>query len=258
MSKYAVVVFPDESTAYEGVRGLKALHEEGSLTLYGTAVIVKEADGSVSTKEVQDEGPVGTALGMLTGGLVGVLAGPAGVAVGAAGGSLIGSMFDLANIGVGVEFVDLVGSKIKPGKAAVIAEIDEYWTTPLDTRMEALDGAVLRQTRVDFEDEQFSQELAALSSELEQLEAETEEASNEMEAKLEAKRAAVAQKLEETREKGRKKAEQWESEQKVKLEKLQGQAAEAKDEAKVKILKSMEEYEAKHKSRMAKLKEKLS
>jgi uncharacterized membrane protein len=258
MSKYAVVVFPDESKAYEGMRSFKELHDEGSLTLYGIAVIAKDADGNVSVKESQDEGPVGTALGMLTGALVGVLAGPAGVAVGAAGGGMVGSMFDLANVGVGIEFVDLVGSKMKAGTAAILAEVEEYWTTPLDTRMEALGGTILRQQRLDFEDEQFSQGMQALSDELDELAAETEEASDETKANLEAKKDAVARKLEETREKGRKKVEQWESEQKAKLEKLQGQAGDATAEAKVKILKRMKEYESKHDARMAKLKEKLT
>jgi uncharacterized membrane protein len=258
MSKYAVVIFSDEAKAYEGMRGFKELHGEGSLTLYGIAVIAKDADGNVSVKESQDEGPVGTALGMLTGALVGVLAGPAGVAVGAAGGGMVGSMFDLANVGVGIEFVDLVGSKMKAGTAAILAEVEEYWTTPLDTRMEALGGTILRQQRLDFEDEQFSQGMQALSDELDELAAETEEASDETKANLEAKKDAVARKLEETREKGRKKVEQWESEQKAKLEKLQGQAGDATAEAKVKILKRMKEYESKHDARMAKLKEKLT
>jgi uncharacterized membrane protein len=38
-----VVVFESEREAYEGTRVLKELHAEGSLTLYGQAVIAKDA-----------------------------------------------------------------------------------------------------------------------------------------------------------------------------------------------------------------------
>ena len=71
MSQFVVVVFPNEARAYEGTRALKALHCEGSLTLYGMAVIAKDVAGKFSVKEAADAGPLGTAVGALVGGLVG-------------------------------------------------------------------------------------------------------------------------------------------------------------------------------------------
>ena len=65
MSKYAVAVFPNEPAAYEGVGAFNSLHAEGNISLYGLAVIAKDAGGNASVKEEQDQGPVGTALGML-------------------------------------------------------------------------------------------------------------------------------------------------------------------------------------------------
>ena len=70
MNKMIVTVFNDESSAYKGVNALKQLHAEGSLTLYATAVIAKDAKGAVGIKQAADQGPLGTRLGCATGSLI--------------------------------------------------------------------------------------------------------------------------------------------------------------------------------------------
>ena len=106
MSKFVVIVFPSEAQAYEGTRALTELHAEGSLTLYGMAVIAKDAEANVSIKESADAGPLETAIGgALVGGLVGVIGGPVGALAGVTAGGLMGSIADLFNYGVGADFV---------------------------------------------------------------------------------------------------------------------------------------------------------
>ena len=255
MSKYVVAVFPNESKAYEGVGAFNALHTENSLTLYGIAVVAKDADGKAEIKGGQDEGPVGTAIGMLTGGLIGILAGPAGVVLGAAGGGLLGSIADLTNAGVGMDFVEMVGNRMEPNTAAVLAEVDEYWTAPLDTRMEALGGEVFRRTRADFEDEQFEQEVRAWNQDMDDLEAEIQQASDEAKAKLKEKKAKLRKSLEDAMERGGQKIIQLENEQQAKVAKLEKQAADAKADAKAKIETRVADVKAGYKARVAKLKE---
>ena len=53
-------------------------------------------------------------------------------------------MYDLFNAGVSMDFVDEVAASLTPGKAAVIADIDETWVTPIDTRLGALGGTTFR------------------------------------------------------------------------------------------------------------------
>jgi uncharacterized membrane protein len=67
--------------------------------------------------------------------------------VGLSTGTLMGAAFDLTEEGVERDFVEDAGARLEPGKAALIAEIDEQWQGPLDTRMEALGGTLLRRTR---------------------------------------------------------------------------------------------------------------
>ncbi len=85
---------------------------------------------------------------------------------------LLGSISDLLNVGVGADFLDKVSRGLAPGKAAVIAEVDEDWVTPLNTRMEAIGGSVVREWRSDFEEAEIAKASAANKAELAQLKAE--------------------------------------------------------------------------------------
>src|SRR5215470_9405106 len=143
MDRMLVVVFDSESKAYDGKKALLDLDREGSISVYGYAILAKSADGTTTVKQGDDVGPLGTLTGTAVGSLVGLLGGPVGVAVGVAGGSLIGAIADLDNVGVGTDFLSDVAETLMPGKVAVVAEVDEEWTTPVDTRMETLGGVVL-------------------------------------------------------------------------------------------------------------------
>ncbi len=99
-----------------------------------------DAGGKLSIKEAPDD-LTGTALGSLVGALVGVLGGPAGVVVGMTTGMMLGSISDLFNIGVApTSLTRCLLSWLRQGR--VIAEVDEDWVTPLNTRMEAIGGSV--------------------------------------------------------------------------------------------------------------------
>jgi hypothetical protein len=41
-----------------------------------------------------------------------------------------------------------VATALTPGKYAVVADVDEDWVTPVDTRMEAVGGVVFRRSFV--------------------------------------------------------------------------------------------------------------
>src|SRR5512138_1466189 len=144
MDKIVVIGFDNELKAYEGSLALQELQNEGSINLYAKAVIARDAAGKVTVKQEGDMGPVGTAVGLLTGSLIGVFGGPVGVAVGAGVGTYGGFLYDLLNLGVGEDYLAEVGKSLKPGKAAVVAEAWEDWMLPVDSKMEALGGIVFR------------------------------------------------------------------------------------------------------------------
>src|SRR5512138_3358669 len=195
MDKIVVVVFDNEKKAYEGSLALQELQNEGSINLYAKAVIARDANGKVTVKQEGDEGPVGTAVGLLTGSLIGLLGGPVGLAVGATLGTSGGMLYDLAQLGVGEDYLDEVGKSLLPGKAAVVAEAWEEWMLPVDTKMEALGGVVFRTTRMDVLDEQLEKDNAALNADLDELEAEFAQANAEAKKKLQLKIDATKVKL---------------------------------------------------------------
>ena len=235
MSKFVVAIFPTEAKAYEGTRVMKDLQAEGSVVVYGMTVVTKAADGKLAVKEAADKGPLGTGVGALTGGLIGLIGGPAGAAAGLAGGALIGSWSDLFNLGVGRDFLDKVSRELTLGKTAVVAEVEEDWVTPLDTRMEAVGGTVLRQGRADFEHEQIQQEVNADKAELAELQTEYRQAREEDKAKLKARIDETRAKLQSAAERVKAKRERLQRETDAKIKALQEQRAKAKADDKAKF-----------------------
>ncbi len=248
-----VVVFDDEPKAYEGAQALRDLHIEGSVSVYSAAVIARDDDGRISIKDGGDGGPIGTAIGMMTGALVGVFGGPAGVVMGTAAGSLVGATADLFNAGFGLDFVDEVGATLEPGKVAVIAEIEESWVTPLDTRMAELGGTVIRRYRMDVEDEQLDRDLAAAQAEYDELKQELSEAHEENKAKLNAKLEAAKAKISEISSRAEVRKEEAMDELDSKIESIDAQIDKASDATKTRLEETKAKLAKQREARIAKL-----
>ena len=65
MNRMIVSVFDTEEKAFEGLSALKALHKNGDISLYATAVISKNNDGKVEMKSVSSKEPIRMSVGML-------------------------------------------------------------------------------------------------------------------------------------------------------------------------------------------------
>jgi uncharacterized membrane protein len=247
MEKMLVVIFDDEAKAYEGSHALKQLDAEGSIAIHAEAVIKKNADGTVPVKQVDDGFPIRTFGGTAIGSLIGLLGGPIGLGIGAAAGALAGSLGDLNAAGVDAEFLDDVAAALTPGKCAVIADVSEEWVTPVDTRMEALGGAVVRSARTSVEDEQRARDVAALRAEIDQLKAEHARARADRKAKIEAKMDQLNAKLQAKLDQGKQRSEQIKSETEAKVQALQKKAEKAQGDIKATLearaTRIREEYE---------------
>ena len=248
MSKFVVTTFSNEAKAYEGTRALKELHAEGELTLYGFAVIIKDAGGKLSVKEGPDDLP-GTAVGSLVGALVGVLGGPAGVLVGAAG--MLGCIGDLLNIGVGT--VSLTRSPAAGARqAAVVARSRGLGSA---YRMEAIGGNVAREWRSDFEEAEIAKETAARKAELAQLKSEMAQSTAEAKARLQKRVNEVRTKLDELSSQAQAKLQKLDSDTNAKINALNDQIAKAIAATKARIKERLAELRADRDRRTAKLRE---
>jgi len=235
MNKMLVAVFDTETAASEGLSGLKELHKDGDITLYATTVLTKDQAGKVAVKQAADEGPAGTALGFLTGSLIGLLAGPAGLSVGAAIGGLTGLLFDLDKSGISVTFVDDVSQALVPGKAAVIADMDEGWTTPVDTKLHQLGAAVFRRLRSEVVEDQLNREAAAFQADLKTLGDEMKRASAENKAAIAKDIDAVTKQLKATQDQAKSRLDEAKAEMEAKVKALQDQAKGANERARARI-----------------------
>jgi uncharacterized membrane protein len=255
MDKYLVIGFDNELKAYEGSKALQALQNEGSINLYAKAVIVRDASGKVSVKQEGDMGPVGTAVGLLTGSLLGLIGGPVGVAVGATAGMYGGMVYDLANLGVGEDFLTEVSQYLQPGKAAVVAEVWEEWTVPVDTRMVSMGGVVFRRSRNEVLDIVVERDVQAINADLADLEAEYKQATGEAKAKLQEQIEATKAKLHAIQDGIQAKIEASQKETDAKVNSLQKQASKEKGERKAKLEARIAELKADHQRRIATLKQ---
>jgi uncharacterized membrane protein len=217
-----VVVFDTEPKAYEGKKALNQLDDEGSIVVYAYAVVGRNADGSTTVRQSDDPGPLGTLVGTSLGALIGLLGGPVGAAVGAAAGLAAGGTVDLNNARIGEDFIDDVKQQLQSNKFAVVAEIQEDWTTPVDTRMEAIGGKVFRRALSEVKQTVNDEDTAAMQADMAQMKAEHAKAHADRKAKLEKKINQLDSKIQAQLEKS----------------KQQRQASEARDKAKVEVLKA--------------------
>lgn len=253
MNRMIVAVFDNETKAFEGLSAMKELHKNGDISLYASAVINKNEAGEIALKSAAEQGPIGMGVGMLSGAFIGLLAGPVGMAVGAMAGTMGGMIYDLDKSGVDTTFVEEVSDSLKNGKTAVIADVDEGWNAPVDTRMDALDAMVFRRNRSEVADEQFNREAEAINAELDELEEEWDDANDEMKESIKKQIDKTKKKSQAMKEVVDKKMAELKAETDAKTSELNKQMKEAGERKKKKLDKRMTELDRKYTASLKKL-----
>jgi uncharacterized membrane protein len=228
MNRVVVVVFDKESKAYEGKEALWQLDNEGSVAVYACAVVAKNSDGTASVKQENGSGPVGTLVGTSLASFLGLVGGPIGLAVGAAAGVTAGVAYDLHNARIGDDFIDDVRKALTPWKVAVVAEVEEDWTAPLDTRMERLGGTVYRRAMSAVRDTANDEDTAAIKADIAQLKLEQAQAHAERKAKLQDRLNQLDSKLQARLQQAKERRQVAESAVEAKVAFLRTKAAAAK------------------------------
>jgi uncharacterized membrane protein len=221
MEKMIVAVFDTEKKAYDGSKALNELDDEGSITVHSEAVIAKASDGTVSVKKEDDSFPIRTVAGTAVGSLIGLLGGPIGVALGAGAGTLAGAISEAYVADVDTDFLYDASSKLTNGKYAVVADVSEEWETPIDTRMEALGGTVIRTVKKNYEADQRAQDIAMAKMQRDQLKTEMTTASSSRKAKLQAKIDALNKKIDTKMTNAKQRLEQMKHERDAKIQALE-------------------------------------
>ena len=197
MEKLIVVVFDEKSKVRAGLQALRELDRDGEISLFEVQTVIREPNGRVRVIENPEDldFPV-IGVSTLVGTFVGVLAGPIGLLAGAGAGALIGCIVMMTRADVTDEFVNDVSNALTPGKFAVVADVMEDWTMPLDERMGPLGGVVFRRTRSQVKSVHHDRDVAAHRAEMEQLKAERVQARAERLSKIDAALDRLGKKLE--------------------------------------------------------------
>ena len=231
MDRMLIVVFDSENKAYEGKKALSQLENEGSIAVYAYAVIGKNPDGTTTLKQGDDPGPLGTLVGTSLGSLIGLLGGPVGLAIGATAGLFSGSLADLNNARVGEDFIEDVRQDLQSNKFAVVAEIQEDWTTPVDSRMEAIGGKVYRRAVSEVKQTIHDEDIAAMKADIAQMKAEQAKAHADLKGKLQEKINQLDSRIQARLEKAKEQRQEVERQAKAKVEILKAKAAVLKAKA---------------------------
>ena len=168
MRNYIAVVFREKSKAYEGLHGLWHLDRAGEITVHGTIMVHRDAFGQFQVDTKETHPALATAVGVGVGALLGLFAGPLGIAIGAAAGAglaaagaglgaaaggIVGAMTDLGRADTRNNALDDTRFVLGIGQSAVIADVTEDWTSPVDDRMRELGGSVYRRAKSDVRDD---------------------------------------------------------------------------------------------------------
>jgi uncharacterized membrane protein len=123
MSDLIVITFDGEETAAEAMANVRTVERAGGFGLTDSAVIAKDADGTV---HVRNEWSSGTETGAVVGGVIGAMMTfffpVAGAAIGAGAGAYVGSKIDP---GVDGQFVDDVANGLQPGNSALFLMVKD-------------------------------------------------------------------------------------------------------------------------------------
>jgi uncharacterized membrane protein len=135
-------VFHSQNQAYDAAAEIKKLD---GVRVKQAAIVTKDEKGNLRVPDTKgDDVPWGTLGGPIVGGLIGLIAGPAGAAVGAASGLFAGYVGDMVRLGMDEDVVRRVAAEVNPGDTAIVAEIEEGSTEPVDQVVAKHGGQVYR------------------------------------------------------------------------------------------------------------------
>ncbi|MFL5803469.1 MAG: DUF1269 domain-containing protein [Roseiflexaceae bacterium] len=158
-NRVIVAVFGTQNQAYDAAARMQRLDDDGIIKVKRGAIATKDAKGNLT---LPDSKQVGSAWGLLGGGLIGgllgAMLGPVGLAAGAAAsaaaaagaaagavtGGAMGAVVDLTEFGLNEDFIDDVTTQLYPGNTALIVEVDEGSTEPTDRVVSQYGGRVYR------------------------------------------------------------------------------------------------------------------
>jgi hypothetical protein len=146
-----------------------------------------------------------------------------------------------ARHGIDLQFLNDLNKTLEPGKASVLAEIEESWSSPLEARLKEHGGAVFRRFRTDMIEDQLLQQGLALQKALENLQDELDSTNAANREVVQKSIVDVKRQLEMVRDRAKAAIDSKTAEADLKMKALRAQVEAAGSEAKARIEKRVSE-----------------
>jgi uncharacterized membrane protein len=145
------VAFDAPEDAGQALGFIDQFRKKGTLKILNAAVLVADAEGTVSVKDTRDIDPKkGRLLGAVTGGLIGLAGGPVGAVVGALAGAGAGGVAGKKiDLGFSEQFLDGLKQYLKPNTSALVVLIEHGYYEQLSGVIAEEEGVFFRQTLTD-------------------------------------------------------------------------------------------------------------
>jgi uncharacterized membrane protein len=154
MENIVIATFNDSDAALRGLRETQQLDDDGKLRLRDATVVERRPDGTWRIADEDEQPAFGATLaGGLVGALVGTMAGPLGLLLGSAAGFMAGEVIDVTEDEARELIHEAMIRRVPPGTMALVADVDEPVSHPLDDAMAKLGAHVSRWPRAEVQAE---------------------------------------------------------------------------------------------------------
>jgi len=138
-------VYADAERAGTILNMLEEMNKANNITLQDAVAVAKDADGKVQITETREvSGGKGAKRGLIAGVVVGVIF-PPSLLVGAVAGGGLGAVWGkLRDTGIKSGKMQELSDKLEPGKAAVIALVEQDSVATVEKAMQGYDGELLK------------------------------------------------------------------------------------------------------------------
>lgn len=235
MDKMLVAVFESESQATAAAGAMKDRCDDSALLVYALAVIVRDVWGISVVDFTREKDCSHRALGIATRSLIELFDEPNHTVDDGNSDAITGAMMKMARAGVDAVFLDEVARHLLPGRAAIVAEIEEMMATKIDILLESQGGIVFAYVRRENMDAEIARELDALCSEIQILESQLLRTADGSKAQLQEKMDLAKARFEVTKERVSQIAASIKREAEAKIVWLQERAATASGGIKARI-----------------------